>query len=261
MPESFSSTRINVRGVRFDAVTKEQALNAAVSLIESDGFSYMVTPNSEIVQACVENPSLYNAVNGASLIIPDGIGVIYASRILGTPLPERVPGCEIGEGVVGYAASTGTKIYFLGGGKETSERDAVYKLAGEALKEKYPGFSYAGHDGYFADEEIDDILADIDESGAKILFVCLGAPKQEKWMYTYGKKLKNVTFAAGLGGTLDIFAGVAERAPEFYLKNDLEWLYRLKKNPDRIGRMLKLPKFLISTVVHGNRGSESEHDA
>ncbi len=245
--------KINVRGVYFDNVTMDEAFEKAVSLINTDGFSYMVTPNSEIVQACIENPKLFNVINSADLIIPDGIGVVYASKILGTPLKEKVAGVEIAEKVIEYAAQNGEKIYFFGGGKKTAEREAVHTLAAKALAEKYPGFEAVGRDGYFSEEETEDIIADINASGAKILFVCLGAPKQEKWIYKNRDKLTNITFAAGLGGSLDVFAGTAQRAPEFYIKNNLEWFYRLTKNPSRAGRMMKLPKFLAGTIIHKNK--------
>lgn len=249
--------KINVRGVYFDNLSKDEAFEKVLELINTDGFSYMVTPNSEIVQMCIENPSLYDVINSADLVIPDGIGVVYASKILDTPLKEKVAGVEMAEKIVQYAAANGEKIYFFGGAKKTADTKAVYELARDVLLEKYPGFEAAGRDGFFSDEENDDIIADINASGAKILFVCLGAPKQEKWLYKNRDKLTGITFAAGLGGTLDVFAGVAQRAPEFYLKHNLEWLYRFAKNPSRAGRMLKLPKFLAGTVVHKNKTHKS----
>lgn len=245
--------KINVRGIKFDNVNMAEALEIAVSLINSDGFSYMVTPNAEIVQACIEAPMLYDIINTASLIIPDGAGVVYASKILKTPLKEKVAGVELAEKIVEYAANAGEKIYFFGGSKADGQREAVHKIAAEKLAEKYPGFVAVGRDGYFDNEETDEIIADIENSGAKILFVCLGAPKQEKWLFENRKKFKNIKFAAGLGGSLDVFAGVARRAPEFYINHNLEWLYRLKSNPSRIGRMMKLPKFILGTAIHKNK--------
>lgn len=247
------ASKINVRGVLFDNVNMSETMEKVISLIRSEGFSYMVTPNSEIVQACIEDPSLYKVINSADLVIPDGIGVIYASKILKTPLKEKVAGVEVAEKVIKYAADNGEKIYFLGGGKKTQQTDAVHELAAKKLAEKYPGFTAVGRDGYFGEEETDDIIADINASGAKILFVCLGAPKQEKWIYKNKDKLTGITFAAGLGGSLDVFAGTAKRAPDFYINHNLEWLYRFANNPSRVGRMLKLPKFLAGTVVHGNK--------
>lgn len=249
--------KINVRGVYFDNVTMDEAFRKAVTLIETEGFSYMVTPNSEIVQACVENPALYDVVNTADLTIPDGIGVVYASKILKTPLKEKVAGVEMAAKIIEYAAKEHKKLYFFGGAKASDGKKAVWELAADALREKYSAIEIDGRDGFFGEEETDDIIDGINQSGAQILFVCLGAPKQERFIYKNRKKFTSVRFAAGLGGTLDVLAGVADRAPEFYLKHNLEWLYRFSKNPSRVGRMMKLPKFLVGTVLHGNKPSQT----
>lgn len=249
--------KINVRGVYFDNVTMGEAFRKAVTLIETEGFSYMVTPNSEIVQACVENPALYDVVNTADLTIPDGIGVVYASKILKTPLKEKVAGVEMAAKIIEYAAKEHKKLYFFGGAKASDGKKAVWELAADALREKYPAIEIDGRDGFFGEEETDDIIDAINQSGAQILFVCLGAPKQERFIYKNRKKFTSVRFAAGLGGTLDVLAGVADRAPEFYLKHNLEWLYRFSKNPSRVGRMMKLPKFLFGTVLHGNKPNQT----
>ena len=149
-------------------------------------------------------------------------------------------------------------MFLFGGGKKTEERDAVSNIAARKLREKYPDINIVGtRDGYFTDDDVDGIVDEINNSGAKILFVCLGAPKQEKWIYDNRDKLK-VNFAAGLGGTLDVFAGVAKRAPKFFLKTNLEWFYRLLCMPTRIGRMMKLPKFLFGTIIHRNKGCEDK---
>ena len=253
MTQNNCSNRINVRGVYFDNVNKAEAFEKACSLINSDAFSYMVTPNSEIVQACIEHPELYPVINSADLVIPDGIGVVYASKILKEPLKEKVAGVEMAEMIVKFAAENGKRMYFFGGAKGTGDTKPVWQLAADNLKTKYPNIEISGRDGYFSDEELYDIIDNINRSKAEILFVCLGAPKQEKWIYEHRKKLEYVRFAAGLGGSLDVFAGTAQRAPEFYLKHNLEWLYRFSKNPSRVGRMLKLPKFLVGTVVHKNK--------
>ena len=252
------SNKINVRGVHFDNVNFDEAMEKVKELVASEGVSVMYTPNSEIVQACIENNELYKVINSADLIIPDGIGVVYASKILGTPLKQKVPGCEVAEKLMEYASQSGDGVFFFGGGKKTEEREAVGVIASEKLKEKYPGINIVGtRDGYFKPEDVDGIIDEINNSGAKILFVCLGAPKQEKWIYENRDKLK-VNFTAGLGGTLDVFAGVAKRAPAFFLKTNLEWFYRLLCMPTRIGRMMKLPKFLFGTIIHRNKGCEDK---
>ena len=252
------SEKINVRGVYFDNVNFDEAMEKVKELVKSEGTSVMFTPNSEIVQSCIENNELYKVINSADLVIPDGIGVVYAAKILGTPLKQKVPGCEVAEKLMEYAAQSTDGVFLFGGGKKTEERDAVSSIAAGKLREKYPDINIVGtRDGYFTDDDVDGIVDEINNSGAKILFVCLGAPKQEKWIYDNRDKLK-VNFAAGLGGTLDVFAGVAKRAPKFFLKTNLEWFYRLLCMPTRIGRMMKLPKFLFGTIIHRNKGCEDK---
>ena len=250
--------KINIRGVYFDNVNMDEAMEKVTSMVGTDGLSYMFTPNSEIVQNCIENRELFDVINSASIIIPDGIGVVYASKILKTPLKAKVPGCEVAEKLMEYASKTGDGVFFFGGGKKTEEREAVSTLAKERMCEKYPGLNVVGtRDGYFTAADVPAIIEEINNSGAKILFVCLGAPKQEKWIYEARDALK-VNFAAGLGGTLDVFAGTVKRAPDFFIKMNLEWFYRLLCMPSRIGRMMKLPKFLFGTMIKKNKGFENK---
>lgn len=246
---SVNFEKINVRGVNFDNVTVTEAFEKVKGFVQCDGVSVMVTPNSEIVQNCIDLPCLFEVINSADLIIPDGIGVIYASRILGTPLKEKVAGCVIGQMLLEYAAQNSIPVFFFGGGKADETNPCVAQMAADKMKQKYPNLNVCGvRDGYFTDKDNDEIVEQINSSGAKILYVCLGAPKQEKWIYENKDKL-NVNFAACLGGTLDVFAGKANRAPDIFIKLNLEWFYRLVKNPSRIGRMLNLPRFIIGTVL------------
>ena len=247
------SDKINVRGVYFDNVTMDEALEKAVSLLEGDGCKAVYTPNSEIVQNCVENPGNYKVINSAELIIPDGIGVVYAAKMLKTPLKEKVPGCELAEKVVEHISKTGEGLYLFGAAPGNDERDSIANIAAEKLCEKYPGLVISGtRDGYFKPEDVPSIIDDINASGAKVLFVCLGAPKQEKWIYENRDRLK-VKLAMGLGGSLDVFSGTVKRAPKFFIEHNLEWLHRLIKMPTRIGRMMKLPKFIVGVAIHGNK--------
>ena len=229
--------RIRVLGVGFDNVTMDEAVSRAVELAKSDGCHYVVTPNPEIVEVCRENPEADAAVNGADLVLPDGIGVIKGAAMLGTPLRERVPGVEFAAALMGKMAQEGLSLYLLGSKPGTPE------LAKEKLEERFPGLKVVGtHDGYFAEDG--PVVEDIRQSGADVVFVCLGAPKQELWMARNGEAT-GAHLLCGLGGSINIFAGTAQRAPKFWCDHNLEWLYRLLKEPSRIGRMMKLPLFLV----------------
>ena len=229
--------RVNVLGVGFDNLTMQEAVDRGMSLLHSEGMHYVVTPNPEIVETCRENPEANRVINEADLVLPDGIGVIKGAAMLGTPLKERTPGIEFASHLMGRMAEEGLSLYLLGA------KPGVAELAAEKLVEKYPGLKIAGtHDGYF--KEDGPVVDAIAASGADCVFVCLGAPKQEFWIKKNGPST-GARLLCGLGGSLDVFAGTVERAPKFWCDHGLEWFYRLCKEPKRIGRMMKLPLFLV----------------
>ena len=221
-------------GVQFHAVTKQQAVELAMSKIRSRQKGYVVTPNPEIVDLCRHDEKFMGVVNHATLVLPDG----------------KVAGIEFAESLVAAMAKENMRLYLLGA------KPGVAEKAGANLCAKYPGLVLAGtHDGYFSDpqEVVDSINA---AGGADVVFVCLGAPKQEKFIADNMDDIHSTLFC-GLGGSLDVFAGVAKRAPDIFIKLGLEWFYRLLKQPSRIGRMMKLPKFLIIVIkerLFGRKG-------
>jgi len=229
--------RIDVLGVGFDNLTMAEAVEQGMKLLHSEGTHYVVTPNPEIVEICRENPEAKEAINGADLVLPDGIGVIKGAAILGTPLKERTPGIEFAARLMERMEGEGMSLFLLGA------KPGVAEQAAEKLSATYPGLKIAGtHDGYFKEDA--PVVEAIAASGADCVFVCLGAPKQEFWMKKNGAAT-GAKLLCGLGGSLDVFAGVVERAPKFWCDHGLEWFYRLCKEPKRIGRMMKLPLFLI----------------
>jgi glycosyltransferase, WecB/TagA/CpsF family len=229
--------RVDVLGVGFDNLTLDEAVARGMELVCGEGTHYVVTPNPEIVEVCRENPAARDAVNGADLVLPDGVGVVKGAAMLGTPLKEKTPGIEFAAGLMGKMAQQGKSLYLLGA------KPGVAELAGQRLTQRYPGLRIAGtHDGYF--KEDGPVVEAIRQSGADVVFVCLGAPKQELWMAKNGSAT-GAHLLCGLGGSLDVFAGVVARAPKFWSDHGLEWFYRLCKEPRRIGRMMKLPLFLV----------------
>ena len=240
--------RIDVLGTEFDNITKEEAVEKAYDLMLERNGAYVVTPNPEIVMICREDEEAAKAVDEAGLVIADGIGVIYGAKILGTPLKARIPGIDFTSALFEKMAANGRSVYLFG------SRPSVAEKAAENLKEKYPGLVVCGtHDGFFTDDA--NIVKNINEAAPDLLLVCLGAPKQEKWMLSRSGII-NAGLMIGAGGSLDVFAGVVERAPEKWQKLGLEWLYRLLKEPKRIGRMMKLPKFLLVCIAKKITGAK-----
>ena len=234
-------SRIDIMGVGFDNLDLSGAVDFAYGLI--DGKSHrIVTPNSEIVYAARDDKALQDVLNASDLVVPDGIGVVLASKILRRKLKCKVAGIELGEALVKRMAEKGKSLFLLGA------KPGVADEAAAKLQEKYPGLVIAGvHDGYFKEDE--GPVSAINNSGADVCFVCLGAPKQEMWMAKNGEVLNCLML--GLGGSLDIFAGNVQRAPKIFIKLGLEWFYRLCKEPWRIGRMMALPKFLLTVIFKG----------
>lgn len=223
-------------GVGFDNLTKSEFTAKAEDMLQKGERGYVVTPNAEIVYESIQDDSFRALLNGASMVLPDGAGVVLGAKILGTPIKEKVAGIEFGEEVCKLLAKNGGRLYLLGG------KPGIARAAGEKLMEKYPGLQICGSaDGYFTDEQA--VVAKINEAKPDVLFVCLGAPKQEKFIKAHFEEL-DVTLMLGLGGSLDGYAGVAQRAPRWMIDLSLEWLYRLMKEPRRLGRMMRLPKFV-----------------
>ena len=232
--------RVDVLGIGFDDLTMEEAVERGMELLHSPGAHYVVTPNPEIVEVCREDLAARQAVNAADLVLADGIGVVKGAQMMGTPLKGRVPGIEFAAGLMERMASEGLSLYLLGA------KPGVAELAAGNLKNEHPGLMVCGvHDGYF--KEDGPVVEEIRAAGADVVFVCLGFPRQEYWMAQHGPAT-GAGLLVGLGGSLDVFAGQVKRAPEGFQKLGLEWLYRLLTQPSRIGRMAKLPLFLVSAV-------------
>lgn len=239
------TVRTNIMGVTFDNITLAEAIDTGAALAQGPGFSYVVTPNPEIVNYGRADRDYEALLNGAGLVLPDGIGVVYASRILGTPLKERVPGADFAEGLLSRLAENGGRLFLLGA------KPGVAVEAGKRMQASHPGLIVCGtHDGYFKDSA--PVVEAIREAKADVAFVCLGAPKQEKWMAEYGPQT-GAHLMVGLGGVLDVYAGNVKRAPVFWQKIGMEWFYRLLHQPSRFGRMAKLPLFLVDAAKEKGR--------
>ncbi|MBN7772890.1 WecB/TagA/CpsF family glycosyltransferase [Clostridium aminobutyricum] len=248
--------RIRILDVPVDMVNNKQAMEIFEGLMELPGCSLIVTPNSEIIMNATKDTELKMLIEEAGLIIPDGIGLVYASKIIKEPLSERVTGVDFLNSILAYLEKTGKSIYLLGSKPANAESASVAELAAQNMQIKYPNLKIAGtHDGYFKKEEEAALVDEINESGAEFLCVALGAPKQEKFIYEHRDEFKHVCAGIGVGGSLDVWAGTVKRAPKFYQDHGLEWLYRFVKEPSRYKRMAQLPLFMVKVLTTAKNSS------
>lgn len=239
--------KIDILGVLVDHVDMNEAFGRLQGWLSEDTPHAVFTPNSEIIMVAYKDAEFCNTLNSGDLIVADGIGVVYASKILKAPLPERVAGFDLASKLIESVKDGNHSLYFFGG------KPGVAELAIKNLTEKYPALSVCGFsDGYFDEAKEKEIIHDIKTKKPDILFVCLGAPKQEKWIAEHKNEL-GAKILLGVGGSLDVWAGTVERAPEKYQKAGLEWFYRLMKQPSRFFRMMALPKFGLTVLFKGKR--------
>lgn len=198
--------------------------------------STIVAVNPEKLIAASKDENVKQLINSATYQIPDGIGVVLASKLKGGRITSRVTGIDMMERLIELSAKKGYRVFLYGAKEE------VVKKAKENLEAKYPGLQIVGYsNGYVND--YDSLIKKINDSKADILFVALGSPRQELWIKTYMNDL-NVKVLQGVGGSFDVFAGHVKRAPKLFRNLGLEWFYRLVTDPKRFKRQLALPKFL-----------------
>ena len=230
--------KIDVLGIKFDNVNMTEALNKCEEFLKKEQGNLIVTPNPEIVMKAKEDNEFMQIINNAELVIPDGIGIIKAGKILKTPLKERVAGYDLICNLL-EKHSDGSASFYIWGAKPGFADKKKKKI-----EQKYPNIKILGtHHGYYKPEEEAEIVEEIRKLKPDILLAGLGFPKQEKTINKY----KNEGFfkiGIGCGGSIDVLAGEVKRAPKLFIKLHLEWFYRLLKEPTRYKRMLVLPKFI-----------------
>ena len=242
--------RVWILGVPLSSVTADQALAQLSVWLREDKTRLVFTPNAEIIALAQDNPELKAALTAADLTVPDGIGVVWAARQLGTPLKERVPGIDLLERLLALAAAEGYTVYFFGG------RPGVAAEAAQRAQARYDNLLVVGtHHGYFDPGEEGQILVQLQALQPDILVLALGAPKQELWLTRYVNRLP-VKVALGVGGSLDVMAGQVKRAPLLWQRLGLEWLYRIVTDPRRLKRAWQLPRFVGMVLKARRPGTE-----
>lgn len=238
---------VNILGVQVSTKTMAETVDTLLGYLDEERVHCVFTPNSEIIYMAYKDPQFAQLLNSADLNTADGIGVVYASRILGQPLRERVAGFDLMNRLLERAAPDRRRVFLFGA------KPGVAEEAADKLTQLYPGLVICGtRDGYFKEEQTPEIVGQINAAEPDILLVCLGAPKQEKWIADNRDRL-NARIVLGAGGSLDVLAGRVERAPESWQRLGLEWAYRLKKEPKRIGRMMALPRFGLTVLLKGKK--------
>lgn len=236
-------TSIEILGCRVDAVDRRDAVHAIVRAAAGPAGSLVVTLGVEMVMTAQRDQAFRAVLNRAALSLCDTIGLLLASRLRGGPLRARVTGVQLVEDLAARSAAAGDlRLFFLGSRGDTAQR------AARELQRRYPGAIIAGaRDGYFHAQDDARVAAAIAASGANVLCLGLGSPKQELWFANYGVAT-GCGVGIGVGGSFDVFAGTVRRAPRVVQRAGLEWAYRLIREPRRWRRQLALPRFALAVV-------------
>ncbi len=239
-----SRRSVSIVGCRVDHIDGPEAVETLTRFCREDRPHLVVTADSSMLVRAQTDRLLHTILKTADLVVPDSIGVIWASRFLGTPLPERVPGVEMVERLCDYCAKAGFGVFLLG------SAPGVAELAAERLQQRHPGLRIVGyHHGYFNENDEPEVLDQIRKAQPHVLFAAMGIPRQEKWLYQHLPHLP-VRLGIGVGGSLDVMAGKVKRAPAFFRRTNLEWLYRVGSDPRRLRKGALLPIFVFLTFKY-----------
>ena len=228
-------------GVNVSPLSYEGIISEIKARMSENEQSTIIAVNPEKIISAQKNPEVKDLINNSTFQIADGVGVLLASKVKGGKITSRVTGVDMMGKLLDFAANEGHPVYFYG-----AKEEVVTKAISEITKER-PNIIVAGYtNGY--DKHEDALIKRIHKSGAKVLFVALGSPKQELWIKRNLTNLPNVLVFQGVGGSFDVFSGLVKRAPALFRKLGLEWLYRLASNPSRIKRQMNLPIFLLRVL-------------
>jgi N-acetylglucosaminyldiphosphoundecaprenol N-acetyl-beta-D-mannosaminyltransferase len=237
--------RVEILGCKLDVLDANEAAARIMTFAREGAGAQVVTLGTEMVVHAQKDERFRDVVNASALSLCDTVGVLSIARRRGANLHERVTGIELVERLCAQAAREELPVYFLGGA-EGAAADAA-----AIMEARFPGLIVAGaRNGFFADDEIAGVVDEIRTSGAKLLFVGLGSPRQELWLAEHLRET-GAGAAVGVGGSFDVLGGRVVRAPRFMRRLGLEWLYRLVKEPHRWRRQLALPYFVWLVALDG----------
>lgn len=238
---------VDILSIPFLNVRKQTFINDVLHpRLQKHQKTFIVTANPEIVEYANKDSEYKKIISESDYIVPDGIGIIYASKILNNPLAERIAGFDLMQDLLTMADENKYKVFLLGA------EASVIKHAAENVGKKYRNLDVAGYHHGYIDIDNETLAKQISDTKPDLIFVALGFPKQEQWIHKYMPLFDKGIFM-GVGGSFDVLAGKVSRAPMIWQKSNLEWLYRLIKQPSRWRRMLVLPLFLIKAIRERNK--------
>ena len=237
--------KIYIFNCPIDVLTMKETVQIVDNAVKEGKHIHHAVVNAAKIVKMQEDKELYNSIVNADIINADGMPIVWASRLLGKPLPERVAGIDLMQELIKLAYNRKYKIFFFG-----AKEEVVKKVVKKYSKEYSPEIIAGYRNGYYSEEEESLIAKQIAESKANILFVGISSPKKEKFLYKYKHILKNVNFIMGVGGSFDVIAGKIKRAPKWMQKYGLEWVYRLVQEPRRMWRryLIGNTKFIILVI-------------
>ena len=230
---------VEILGVPVASLTMAEAVAQAERWMDERRGALIATANAEMIMNATRDEELMEILRAADLVVPDGAGTVWAAHHLGHAMPERVAGYDLAQALLKRAPEKNRRVFFFGSAPGVAEKA---KQKAEAI---YPGIQVVGvRNGYFSEADEPGIIREIRGAQPDLLLAALGVPKQEKWLKKHKDEL-GVPVSIGVGGTLDVMAGTARRAPLWMQKAKLEWLFRGILQPKRAGRLLALPKFVF----------------
>lgn len=232
-------SKVSILGIPFINTTQSAFEQTLQQRIDQQQNTFVVTANPEIVMYARNHPEYTKLIKGANFIVADGIGIVIGAKLLKTPIKERVTGYDLFESLLSWGNQHQKSAYFVGA------KPAVIQKLREVVSRQFPDLVIAGtHDGYFDNDT--QIVNDIRRTNPDMVFVATGYPKQEEFI----ERNRAVTNGLwmGIGGSFDVLTGTVKRAPVTWQKMHLEWLYRVMKEPARIGRLMVLPKYLLQIL-------------
>lgn len=242
-----STDTISLLGIPFLPLTKREAHARLARLAMRGQAANVFTPNPEILLLADRDSDFHSLLSSAELLLPDGIGVLLGARLCGKRLPARLTGIDSAEWLLSFAARHSLRVFLLGG------RRGVADEAARTLKKKLPHLTICGtHHGYFdktqGSSENTAVLEKLQKASPDLLFVCFGAPAQERWIAENADAIPSLRLCMGLGGALDVWSGRTKRAPKLFQSIGLEWLWRSFCDRKRIRRLSAIPKFLYGVL-------------